>query len=100
MYLHKYLVNGETLYRVSADQARPAGTIMISNADWKGRVSGKGKIESALSILEHAFHPVKEEPAEKEPKKEEAPKEEKPSKKDKKALSEIIRGMSFMLPTE
>lgn len=97
MYLHKYFVNGETLYRISADQARPAGTIMISNSDWKGRVSGKGKIESALNILEHAFHekkaPVEKEPVEKEP-------EPKKSKPKKASMSEFVRGFALILPTD
>ena len=87
MFVHKYIADGDTFYRVAESQSRPAGTVSLSTSDWKGKVTKTGKIQSAISIIEKAFH-------------EEKPEEIIPKKRTKRSLSDNIKALASILPSE
>lgn len=99
MYLHKYKIESDTFYRISSEVSKPSGTIMLSVANWKGRVPGSGKIKSSLQIIEKAFKEEPEKPKEPEKK---VPEESKPEeeKKKKVALAERIREFALKVSGE
>jgi len=65
MYIHKYIVGPDTVYRVTDEATKPS-TVTLKQTDWVGRVVGKGKGERAVNFLESVFKSKpKEEPEEK-----------------------------------
>jgi len=84
MYIHKYVVDSETIYRISQDSAKPAGSVVLNISDWVGKTPGTSKVHSGLQLIENSF----EKPDES---KDEKPK---PKKKEKKAVSEFIRDIA------
>lgn len=66
MYIHKYIVGPDTVYRVTDEATKPS-TVTLKQTDWVGRVVGKGKGERAVNFLESIFKlkPKEEEPSEK-----------------------------------
>jgi hypothetical protein len=85
MYIHKYIVNGQSLYLVSEKASRPSKNVTLTGQDWKGYSSGSS-VGNAISFLSDlSFN--------KEEKKE-------PKEKTKKVVSEVIRKFATMIDKE
>ena len=87
MYVHKYVVDSEIIYRLSPDSSKPAGSVVLNISDWTGKVPGTAKVKNGLQLIENSFakpeepKELKEEVPEKIPKEEKEPKEKEPKEK-------------------
>lgn len=81
MYVHKYTIDEETVYLVSGKSSKPSKNITLTASDWKGYSSGSN-VGNAVKFL-RGLSFSKDEPV----KKEEEP------KKDKRAVSEVVRSI-------
>jgi len=87
MYVHKYIADGDTFYRISKGSGKPAKTVTLTIGDWEGKVSERsGNAGRGLEFLKDAPWSVKEEEV----------KEEKSEKKETKkaSLSSLIRNIT------
>ena len=92
MYLHKYISDRDTFYRVTQKSQRP-GSVNISAIDWKGRATGSNVV-NGLGLISKAFKEEKEKKPEVKP--EEKP-EEKPSNLKKASVADAVRVVSFRM---
>lgn len=83
MYLHKYVSDGDTFYRVSGKSAKPGGAITLGPEEWKGYSTG-APIDNALKIISGSK--FSREPVEK-------PKEKETNKKS--CISERVRYLAL-----
>jgi hypothetical protein len=84
MYVHKYVANDDTFFRISKGSGKPAKSVTLTVSDWNGKVSeNAGNVSRAIDFLKDAPWSVKEEEV----------KEEKKETKEagKVLLSSIVR---------
>ena len=97
MFIHKYVVNGETIYRLSEDNNK-GGNVLLDTDAYKGFRSAT-PAQNALSKINSIFA-EEEKPEEKpEPKPEPKPEAEKPAEPAVKktaliGLSDYVRGFA------
>lgn len=88
-YLHKYSVEGNTLYVVDDKSSKPSGTFTVKQKDWRGRALGKyGIVLSQLGALSFS---KKDSELEKKPE----PEQEKAPEQKIRALTEAIRKYAY-----
>lgn len=89
MYIHKYSIGGDTLFRVTKSAAKPSQNITLTADEWKGYSSGSS-VQNALKFL----NSLKFNKEEREKKKEELKKDQKEQKEPvearKKMASSVI----------
>jgi len=68
MYLHKYVVEGDTYYLVSDTSSKPAGSRTVRLEDWKGYATGTNVSNALKYISEATFSREEEAPVEEEKK--------------------------------
>lgn len=51
-YLHKYIVDGKSIYIISDKATKPSGTLSLKQEDWRGRALGRfGTVVEQLKNL-------------------------------------------------
>jgi hypothetical protein len=84
MYIHKYVVNDQTIYLVSPKPSKPSKNMVLTAQNWKGYSSGSA-VKNAVDFLgDLSFS--KEEKA-----------ESKPEEKKKKMVAEKVRKIAKSL---
>lgn len=86
MYIHKYIVGSETIYRITSEAVK-GGSVVLSPEDWIGKLSSSGRVGDAVKIIDGAFKRTTESPKE-EPKKEPEKKLKEEPKKEPEKESE------------
>lgn len=67
MYIHKYKIGSDLIYRMSSESAKP-GSVTLKQSDWLEKRPVTGSIGNGLKIIEKAFkepEETKEQPEEK-----------------------------------
>ena len=91
MFIHKYLVDGESFYRLSP-KSRPTDTVRLSPSNLKERIPAS-QVENYLSSIEESFK--------KTPKEEKDPDAKKPDEKKKKmSMADDLRILAAALTGE
>lgn len=85
MFIHKYKVSGDLIYRISSESAKP-GSITLKQDSWLEKRPITGSMESGLKMIAKAFKEPEKEPEKKEFK--------------KKSIVEEIRGYVASLVKE
>ena len=81
MFLHKYVVDGKTLYLMADKATKPSGTFSIKQEDWRGRALGR--YNTVIQQMDNLTF-TKKETEVAEPEEEKAPGK-------KSSVSEVIR---------
>ena len=85
-YLHKYIVDGTSIFILNNGASKPSGTLSVKQEDWRGRALGR--FGTVVGQLENLKFSKKEEDVLEEPVQEEIP------GKKKSCVSKVVRDLA------